>query len=376
MSQRISCCDSPGKCLSHCIFESCYAGSACQLKYLLSRVFHGGSKNRNALGCLAHGEGHGGGHGGGHGETEVAGAATVPLDIQASLTDVDASEVLGVTVSGLPDGASLSAGTDQGDGSWLLGGSDLDDLTMNLPEGYDESFQLNIEATATEIETGESATTSAVIDVGYGGVIAGDDTLYGGGGDDTIYGGGGEDELYGQGGADTLYGEAGDDDLSGGGGADTLYGGAGDDRLEGGGGADTLYGDAGDDDLSGGGGSDTLYGGAGDDRLEGGGGADTLVGGAGEDILAGGGGRDTFVFNGESGVDTVVDYHKGEVLRFEGGGFDPDSISVAQNGDGGAVITFGGQEVEVTVNDVNLSSMSYSVTQEPDAVVVTFEETD
>ena len=39
-------------------------------------------------------------------------------------------------------------------------------------------------------------------------------------------------------------------------------------------------------------------------------------------------------------------------------------------------ITFGGQEVEVTVNDMDLEEEGYTVTKEGDAVVITFGDDD
>lgn len=76
--------------------------------------------------------------------------------------------------------------------------------------------------------------------------------------------------------------------------SDNLAGNAGANLLEGNGGNDRLEGRAGDD---------TLLGGSGNDRLEGGNGADYLDGGTGNDTLIGGGLGDTL--NGGSGRDTA-----------------------------------------------------------------------
>ncbi|NQU57074.1 MAG: cadherin-like domain-containing protein [Rhodospirillales bacterium] len=255
-----------------------------------------------------------------YGDDGQAGQTTVALDIAAALGDTDASESLSVTLGGLPEGASLSAGT-EADGIWTLESDDLADLSMTLPEGYAADFQLAVEATATEVGVADTASRAASINVSFTGAEAGDDTLKGGSGDDVLYGGGG------------------------------------------------------DDSLRGGGGEDVLFGGAGDDVLRGGGGEDVLYGGTGDDTLRGEGGEDTFFFNAQSGSDTIADYHKGETLRFEGNGFSENDIVVAPDGDH-AVITFGNQNVEVTVNNMDLTDMSYTVTQEPDAVVVVFGETD
>ena len=113
--------------------------------------------------------------------------------------------------------------------------------------------------------------------------------------------------------------------------------------------------------LKGEGGDDVLYGGAGDDLLRGEGGEDVLSGCADDDILKGGGGQDTLVFERGAGKDIILDYHEGEILRFEGLEFSEANLSVTQ-------------DVEVTLNDMNLKEGGYTVTQEEGAVIVTFDD--
>ena len=75
-----------------------------------------------------------------------AGATVVPLSIDPTLTVTDGSEVLGnLLISGVPAGATLSAGTDQGSGTWLLTPAQLAELTINLPAGA-TSFTLSVQA--------------------------------------------------------------------------------------------------------------------------------------------------------------------------------------------------------------------------------------
>ncbi len=196
--------------------------------------------------------------------------------------------------------------------------------------------------------------------------MEGDDTLRGEGGHDSIFGGEGADRLEGGAGHDLLMGGEGDDTLIGGEGDDMLVGGEGDDTLTGGDGADTfVFGeDSGDDtitdfdtaqdkinlrsfsqtitwdvlstkittvlengvvvglkiDLSDwGGGTITLEGITsvsqltedmfvldrivGDDDSD-----DVLQGGSSDDTMTGGTGADTFVFDEESGADTITDF--------------------------------------------------------------------
>ena len=273
----------------------------------------------------------------------------VPLNVEAALTDVDGSEALSIQIEGVPDGAILSLGADNGDGVWTLTGEDLsnlDSLTMTLAEGTAaDDFSLSVTATSTEASTGEFSTASGVIDVTFegGSTGGGADILSGGQGDDTIYAGGG---------------------------ADILDGGQGD---------DALYGGAGDDQLEGGKGDDELYGGAGDDQLDGGQGDDLIDGGAGDDVLVGGKGEDTFVFRAGDGDDIILDFGQQDELRFEGPEFSADDFSLQTNGDESATITFGGDAgVSVTLNDFEYEGggEGYSVVQDGDAVVVTFNSDD
>jgi len=252
----------------------------------------------------------------------------IALDVDAALSDIDGSEALSIEISNVPDGGVLSLGTDNGDGTWsLLAGdlSNLDDLTLTLPAGSDATdFELGVSASSTELESGETATTSAVIDVTFeGGTTAGgDDYIDGGAGSDEIYGGGGDDTIIGGTGSDQLYGEAGDD---------------------------TITGDQG---------------------------ADYIDGGAGDDILEGGAGADEFVFHAGDGNDIVLDLGHQDVLRFEGQEFDMnDFILQSDNEADVTTITFGeGSGVSVTLNDVYVEdTSSYTVTQDGDAVVVTFD---
>ncbi|HEY9079629.1 tandem-95 repeat protein [Magnetovibrio sp.] len=282
-----------------------------------------------------HGHGHGYGHGhdeggGEEGGGELPGSTepiVIALDVDAALTDIDGSEALSIEISNVPDGGVLSLGTDNGDGTWSLLADDLDnldDLTLTLPAGSDlENFELGVSASASELATGETATTTATIDVTFdGGTGGGDDYIDGGAGSDEIYGGGGDDTIIGGTGADQLYGESGDDTISG-------------------------------------------------DE-----GADYIDGGAGDDILSGGAGADEFVFHAGDGDDIVLDLGHQDVLRFEGQEFNMDDFILQSDGENDVTtITFGADTgVSVTLNDVYVEdTSSYTVTQDGDSIVVTFD---
>ncbi|MCK5747923.1 MAG: cadherin-like domain-containing protein [Oricola sp.] len=116
----------------------------------------------------------------------------IALDIDAGLTDTDGSESLSITISGVPEGAMLSAGTDNGDGTWTLEEGDLDGLTITPPADSDADFELSVSATSTESSTGESKTINTTIDVKVD-AVADDTTVSGvaetdgiGGGDHAV----------------------------------------------------------------------------------------------------------------------------------------------------------------------------------------------
>ncbi|UVF17498.1 Ig-like domain-containing protein [Microvirga terrae] len=91
----------------------------------------------------------------------------IPLDLSARLVDTDGSEVLSVSILGVPDGASLSHGTRQSDGSWSVSPADLGVLSITPPRDFSGTIRLTLTAVATESEPGvpsaRSSTTFNVI---------------------------------------------------------------------------------------------------------------------------------------------------------------------------------------------------------------------
>ena len=57
----------------------------------------------------------------------------IALTITSSLVDTDSSETLSIEITGVPAGATLSAGTDNGGGSWTLTPAELAGLTITPP---------------------------------------------------------------------------------------------------------------------------------------------------------------------------------------------------------------------------------------------------
>lgn len=358
------------------------------------------------------------------------------LDIEGSLVDVDGSETLSFQVRGLPDGVTLSAGQNDGNGIWTLGAGDLDGLTMTVEPSVSEDFAIEVVAIGTENDgdSAESQVISLEIDVavedpmeingtyrdetleGAGGndTINGDsghDKLYGFAGDDILNGGSGNDSLFGDMGDDVMDGGSGHDYLSGGTGNDTLTGGYGDDTLDGGAGNDDMFGDSGHDVMLGGDGNDNMQGGDGDDRLYGDGGADTLDGGSGhdqlyggdgndvlvggygndtlrggegDDVLTGGSGYDRFEMDAQSGHDIIQDIMDQDTVVFEGQEFHAEDMIFNENEDGDVVVSFSGVEGQsVTLNGVSMDDLDrngdgdisdgYSVTEADGKVTLTID---
>ncbi|TCS61375.1 hemolysin type calcium-binding protein, partial [Varunaivibrio sulfuroxidans] len=298
----------------------------------------------------------------GHNHGHAGGGYVYDLAIHTILTDTDGSETLSnVTVSGVPDGAHLSAGTDNGNGSWTLTQHDLSGLTLTVNDNVEHNFALDISATSTEADGGSSATTLTTLNVDvpnadHGAVLTGgdgSDTLVGDGGANVLDGGHGADLLSGGGGNDTLmysddgnwshhYGalNVGSPGHEGSGqfvniagenqSHDVFHGGEGYDTLKMTDGNDALFLDdshsaspsngpriSGIEHIEAGAGNDVvdltsqhydygnvqIDGGSGNDVLWASGGNDTINGGSGNDLIDGGAGND--VISGGAGNDVI-----------------------------------------------------------------------
>ena len=73
----------------------------------------------------------------------------IALDLSASL--VDSSETYAsILVSGVPSGATLSAGTDNGDGTWSLSHAQLTGLTVTPPSHFSGTMNLSLDVTSQD----------------------------------------------------------------------------------------------------------------------------------------------------------------------------------------------------------------------------------
>ncbi|MEQ3491327.1 tandem-95 repeat protein [Vibrio sp. SSH13-20] len=84
----------------------------------------------------------------------------VPLDIDAALTDTDGSENLAILIEDVPEGSSLSAGVDNGDGTWSLQPGELDGLEFIPSADFNGDVTLTVNAISTDVDTGTTATAT------------------------------------------------------------------------------------------------------------------------------------------------------------------------------------------------------------------------
>ncbi|MEQ8829828.1 MAG: hypothetical protein RLW87_08470, partial [Alphaproteobacteria bacterium] len=91
--------------------------------------------------------------------------SAIALDITSALTDQDGSETLSITITGIPEGATLSAGTVNEDGSVTLSVDQLDGLTITPPANSDADFTLTVAVTTTDADSGDTATVTETLAV-------------------------------------------------------------------------------------------------------------------------------------------------------------------------------------------------------------------
>ncbi len=79
----------------------------------------------------------------------------VSLDIKTNVTDTDGSEAITkIVISGVPDGFTLSAGTNLGGGQWEVTQAQLPGLQINPPAHWAGTLTLTVSSTATEVNLG------------------------------------------------------------------------------------------------------------------------------------------------------------------------------------------------------------------------------
>ena len=100
---------------------------------------------------------------------EFPNGGVAEISLKTALVDLDGSETLSVRISSVPAGASFSAGTNNGDGSWTFTEAQLTGLKFYAPVGYTGAvLSLVVTATATESGNGSTASTTSVLKIGLG----------------------------------------------------------------------------------------------------------------------------------------------------------------------------------------------------------------
>ena len=74
---------------------------------------------------------------------------------------VGSESISAITITGVPSGATLSAGTNNGNGTWTLTPAQLNNLTIRPGANNADDFTLQVKATSTEA-AGGSATSAPV----------------------------------------------------------------------------------------------------------------------------------------------------------------------------------------------------------------------
>ncbi len=84
------------------------------------------------------------------------------LAIAASLSDRDGSESLSLLFAGLPEGARLSAGQDEGEGRWRVREAELAGVQILPPVDWSGGFELEVTAVARESDGSEASVSDKI----------------------------------------------------------------------------------------------------------------------------------------------------------------------------------------------------------------------
>lgn len=101
-------------------------------------------------------------------EPQNAAARSMPLAVSPPCANgVNPEDMAVVVIGGLPWGAALSAGIDNGNGSWTLSPKELSGLCLTPPPGWAQDLTLQVTAVTVKNRVGELATASGTVGVSF-----------------------------------------------------------------------------------------------------------------------------------------------------------------------------------------------------------------
>lgn len=261
-------------------------------------------------------------------------AAGVTMSLDGGLAG--AGDAAGDSATGFENIAGSATGGDTlrgDDGKNIVGGNGGDDILAGMAGGDKLIGGDGVDMADYRAEEGVTVDMqNAIFDgAAFGDVFDGIEGIFGGKGDNSLKGDGEANIFEVLTGTNLLLGRGGEDILTGGGGRDNISGGTENDTL------------------SGNGLRDRLTGNAGDDTLDGGDGSDDLTGGTGSDTQSGGAGKDTFIFTGNAGLDTILDFEDGadliEIGNNKVAAF--ADLAIANNGTAHVTVSYGVNTIEI-----------------------------
>ncbi len=81
--------------------------------------------------------------------TDVAGAEDSPIPLTIDIGAIEADTEYELTITNVPEGATLSAGQNNGDGTWSLSADQINGLTVTPPENFHGVMELGVQVDAT-----------------------------------------------------------------------------------------------------------------------------------------------------------------------------------------------------------------------------------
>jgi len=92
----------------------------------------------------------------------VSGNEDTAISLDLGISNLEPGATHTITVSGVPTGATLSAGTNSGGGNWTLDEGDISGLTVTPPSNSDANFQLSVSVSSNDGSTTVTSNTDTI----------------------------------------------------------------------------------------------------------------------------------------------------------------------------------------------------------------------